>query len=161
MKKDTVEYNGLVGGIIILIGLIGFFYLMELLGLQHNLNLRALNVFIMAGGVFYAIKRMKNNNKDFDYLKGIGTGLVAAASSSLLFAIFTFINLTFIDTEFLKEIIDKEPFGLYLNAFKISFIITIEGIGSGFLLTFGIMQWLKKSLPQTLVDQDKQNKDTK
>lgn len=161
MKKNSVEYNGLVGGIIILIGLILYFFLMKSLGLEHNLNLRAFNLLIMASGVWYAIKKMKQKNKDFDYLKGIGTGLLAAASSSLLFAIFIFIDLQFIEPNFLQEIIDKEPFGFYLNAFKISFIIIIEGFGSGFLLTFGMMQWFKKRVPQNLVDEDLHQNKTK
>lgn len=149
MKKKTIEYNGLLGGLLILIGLIGFFYLMTALGFQHNLNLRAFNILIMATGVYYSINSIKKSNADFSYLKGIATGLLAAASASLLFAIFTFVNLKFIDPAFLTAIIENEPFGDYLNAFKISFIIIIEGFGSGFLLTFGIMQWLKKSIVAT------------
>jgi hypothetical protein len=94
-------------------------------------------------------------------IKGIGTGLVAAASSSLVFAILVFIYLQFINPEFLEAIIEKEPFGLYLNPFKIAFIIIIEGFGSGFLLTFGMMQWYKKRVPQSLVDADGDNDKTK
>jgi len=154
MRKDSVEYNGLLGGAIILVGLIVYFFVMNLAGLEHNLGLRALNLVIMAAGVYYAIKKIKKVNTEFDYLKGIGTGLVAAASSSLAFAILVFIYLKFLNPEFLQEIIEEEPFGLYLNAFKIAFVIIIEGFGSGFLLTFGIMQWYKKRVPQSLVDAD-------
>lgn len=161
MDKKTVEYNGLKGGIIIFLGLLIYFYLMKFLGLEHNLNLRALNIIIMGVGVNYAISSMRKHNNEFDYLKGIGTGLVAAASSSILFAIFTFINLQFIDPAFLQEIITEEPFGLYLNAFKITFIIVIEGIGSGFLLTFGLMQWYKKRVSQNIVDKDLHKDKTK
>ena len=161
MKKDTVEYNGLLGGILILIGLIAFFYLMKILGYSHNLNLRAFNLIIMAFGVNFAIRKIKKVNTSFDYLKGIGTGLIAAASSSLMFAIFTFINLQFIEPEFLSEIINTEPFANYLNAFKIAFIIVIEGFGSGFLLTFGLMQWYKKRVPQSIVDKDMHQNQTK
>ena len=161
MDKKTVEYNGLKGGLIILIGLIAYFYLMSFLGLEHNLNLRALNIIIMGLGVNWAIRSMKNANDEFDYLKGIGTGLVAAASSSILFAIFTFINLKFIDTAFLTEIVNREPFGLYLNPFKIAFIIVIEGFGSGFLLTFGLMQWYKKRVSQKTVNKDLEKEKTR
>ena len=161
MRKDSVEFNGLLGGFIILIGLVVYFFIMKLAGLEHNLNLRALNLLIMAAGVFYAVRSIKHKNDDFDYLKGIGTGLVAAASSSLVFAILVFIYLQFINPEFLEAIIEKEPFGLYLNPFKIAFIIIIEGFGSGFLLTFGRMQWYKKRVPQSLVDADGDNDKTK
>ncbi len=160
MKKDSVEYNGLLGGALVLAGLILYFFMMRLAGLDHNLSLRALNIFIMAGGVFFAITRVKSRNDDFDYLKGLGTGILAAASSSLAFAIFIFIYLKFVNTDFLLDLVDNEPFGIYLNPFKIAFIIIIEGFGSGLLLSFGFMQWHKRNTPRSIVEKDSNDEKT-
>jgi hypothetical protein len=160
MKKDSIEYNGLIGGITVFIGLVAYFLIMNAVGLGHNLELRALNVVIMGAGVFYSIKSIKEKNEEFDYFKGIGTGMFTAVSSSFAFAIFIFIYLLS-NPEFLQEIKDIEPFGNYLNAFLISFIIIMEGSGSGFFLSFGIMQWYKKRTPDQFLKEQKAKKETK
>jgi hypothetical protein len=160
MRKDSIEYNGFRGGLIVFIGLVAYFILMHAVGLEHNLELRALNIIIMGGGVFYSIKAIKEKNDDFDYFKGIGTGMLTAVSSSLAFAIFIFIYLLS-SPEFLQEIKEVEPFGNFLNAFLISFIIIMEGSGSGFFLSFGIMQWYKKRTPEKFLKEQKDNSETK
>jgi hypothetical protein len=152
MKKDSIEYNGLVGGIMVFIGLVAYFLIMKAVGLEHNLGLRAFNIIIMGTGVFYSIKSIKEKNVDFDYFKGIGTGMMTAVSSSFAFAVFIFIYLMS-SPEFLQEIKTVEPFGNYLNAFLIAFIIIMEGSGSGFFLSFGIMQWYKKRTPEKFLKQ--------
>lgn len=144
MNKNTVQYIGLTGGAIVLTGLIAYFLIMRALGLDHNVELRAFNLLIMAGGVFYAVKTLKARDERFNYPKGIGVGVLSAVSSSVAFAIFTFIFILS-DVEFLHEIKQQEAFGQYLNGFTISIVIIIEGIASGFLLSFGFMQWYKGS----------------
>ncbi|GAA5039806.1 hypothetical protein GCM10011506_39490 [Marivirga lumbricoides] len=144
MDKKSIEFNGLIGGLFIFIGLLIFFFIMSLLGLVHNLELRALNLFIMAGGVYFSIKNIKRRNKDFDYLKGMGTGFLAAISSSLAFALFNILFLTVVNPDFMTEVIAEEPFGSYLTPFTVAIVILMEGVASGFLFTFGIMQWFKR-----------------
>jgi hypothetical protein len=160
MKKESIEYNGFIGGIMVFIGLVAYFLIMNAVGLGHNLELRALNIVIMGGGVLYSIKSIHKKNPDFDYFKGIGTGMFTALSSSLAFAIFIFIYLLS-NPEFLQEIKNVEPFGNYLNAFLISFIIIMEGTGSGFFLSYGVMQWYKKRTPEKFLKEQRNNKDSK
>lgn len=160
MKKDSIEYNGLIGGIIVFIGLVAYFIIMNAMGLEHNLELRALNIIIMGAGVFYAIKSLKEKNKDFDYFKGIGAGMITAVSSSIAFSIFIFIYLLS-NPEFLQEIQKVEPFGNYLNAFLISFIIIMEGSGSGVFLSYGVMQWYKKRTSEKFLKAQRENKESK
>lgn len=160
MRKDSIEYNGIRGGILVFVGLVVYFLVMKAAGLDHNLELRALNILIMGGGVFYSIKSIHKKNKEFDYFKGIGTGMLTAFSSSFAFAIFIFIYLLS-NPEFLQEIVDVEPFGLYLNPFIISFIIIMEGAGSGFFLSYGVMQWYKKRTPEKFLKEQRENKESK
>lgn len=40
----------------VFIGLVAYFLIMNAVGLGHNLELRALNIVIMGGGVLYSIK---------------------------------------------------------------------------------------------------------
>ncbi|WKK85650.1 DUF4199 domain-containing protein [Marivirga arenosa] len=159
MKKDSIEYNGIVGGIGVLLGLIALFIIMKLTGLEHNLELRALNIFIMGAGVLYSIKSIKKHNSEFNYFKGIGTGMLTAAISSIAFATFIFIYLMG-NPDFLMEIKNVEPFGNYLNAFTISFIIILEGAGSGFFLSFGVMQWYKKRHSDDFLKSQQENRKT-
>lgn len=98
----------------------------------------------MAGGVYFSIKNIKRRNKDFDYLKGMGTGFLAAISSSLAFALFNILFLTVVNPDFMTEVIAEEPFGSYLTPFTVAIVILMEGVASGFLFTFGIMQWFKR-----------------
>lgn len=144
MKKNSLQYIGLSGGLMVLIGLIAYFLIMRALGLDHNIELRAFNLLIMGGGVFYAIKTLKAKDESFNYPKGLGVGVLTAMSSSLAFAIFTFLFILS-DPEFMKEVKEQEAFGEYLNGFTISIVIIIEGIASGFMLSFGFMQWYKGS----------------
>lgn len=160
MKKDSIEYNGLRGGAFIFIGLVAYFLIMNALDLEHNLELRAFNIIIMGAGVFLSIKAINGKNDDFDYFKGIGTGMLAAFSSSLAFAIFVFIYLMS-NPEFLAEIKEVEPFGNYLNAFIISFIIVMEGSGSGFFLSYASMQWYKKRTPEKFLKEQRENSESK
>ncbi len=135
MKKDSIEYNGLIGGIMVFIGLVAYFLIMKAVGLEQNLELRAFNIIIMGAGVFYSIKSLKNKNNGFDYFNGIGAGMFTAVSSSIAFALFIFIHLLS-NPEFLEAIEDVEPLGNYLNAFLISFVIIMEGAGSAFFPKF-------------------------
>ncbi len=146
MKKNTIEYNGLIGGAIILTGLIAYFLIMQAFGLAENVELRIFNIVFMAAGVLYAIKYLKKRNKKFDYLKGLGAGFLAAASSSLVFAMFMVIYLLAIDTQFLNQVEVNEAFGEYVSPFMVGFVTLIEGFFSGAILTFAFMQWYKKQL---------------
>ncbi|MBK6266933.1 hypothetical protein JKA74_17955 [Marivirga sp. S37H4] len=146
MKKDTIEYNGLVGGAIILVGLIAYFLIMQAFGLAHNVELRVFNIVFIIAGVFYAIKFLKKRNKNFDYLKGLGAGFLAAASSSLAFATFIIIYLSIIQQDFLNKVEVNEAFGEYLSPFMVGVVTLTEGIFWGIIVTFAFMQWFKKQL---------------
>lgn len=128
------------------LALVGFFFLMKAVGLEHNLELRALNIIILASLVFAAIKRYKKqSNGHLPYLPGISVGIITSAVGVVLFAIFIFLYLTVIAPEFMTMIEENEPFGNYLNPFLISFTIVLEGIISGLLASYASLQYLRPS----------------
>lgn len=144
ISDNTVEHIALRFGLGLAMALTGFFFFMKAIGLVHNLELRALNILIMFSFLLMAIKYYQRNHKEtLNYLKGVGLGLLTAIIGSLTFAIFTFIYVSFIDPEFMQLIIEREPFGQYLNPFIVAVTIFIEGSASGFLLTYAILQWRK------------------
>lgn len=133
-------------GLLMTLCLVGFFFLMKAFGLEHNLELRALNIIILSSFVYATLKTYKKrNNGQLPYLSGISLGIATSAVGVFLFAIFVFIYVTLIAPEFMAEIKAKEPFGDFLNPFIVSFTIVLEGMISGFLVAYASLQYLRPS----------------
>lgn len=129
-------------GLRIAAGLIGFFLVMKLVGLSHIVELRALNLFILMAGVYMALKRFKESHKgEIDYFRGMVTGIATSSVGSVVFALFLFVYMQ-MDSEMMQFIIDNEPMGMYMNPYIASFIVGFEGIFSGLLATFMLMNYL-------------------
>jgi hypothetical protein len=123
-------------------GLIAFFLLMKITGLVHVYELRFLNVFIQVGGIYYALKKFKeSHDQHINYFRALVTGVAAGAISSLIFAVFLF-GYLMIDQSLMLDIIEKEPMGRYLNPYIAAFMVALEGIFSGLLFTFIIINYL-------------------
>ncbi len=143
LKSDSIENIGIRWGIITFILLSAYFFLMKIFGLVHVVELRFLNSFIMFFGCYKSIKTTKQNLKNFGYFKGIGVGSLNALVSSALFTIFGIVYITLIEPGFIAELKTNEPLGLYLDGFLAVIQILIEGVISGFIFSFIIMQWMK------------------
>ncbi len=129
-------------GLRIAAGLIGFFLIMKLVGLSHIVELRLLNLFILTGGVYVALKRFKQTHAErLNYFRGLITGISTAAIGSLVFALFLFIYMK-LDTSMMQSIIENESMGRYMNPYIAAFIVAFEGVFSGFLITFILMNYV-------------------
>ncbi|MFZ1808850.1 MAG: DUF4199 domain-containing protein [Cyclobacteriaceae bacterium] len=129
-------------GLRIAAGLIGFFLIMKLVGLSHVVELRLLNLFILSGGVFMALKRFKQTHDDrLNYFRGLITGVATAAVGSLVFALFLFLYMK-LDTDMMQFIIENEPMGRYMNPYIAAFIVALEGVFSGLLVTFILINYV-------------------
>jgi len=123
-------------------GLIGFFLLMKVTGLAHIYELRFLNVFIQVGGIYFALKKFKEtHDAHMNYFRALVTGVATGAVSSVIFAFFLFIYLV-VDPGFMQDIITNEPMGRYLNPYITSFMVALEGLFSGLLFTFIIINYV-------------------
>ncbi len=139
----TVESTALRYGLITAAGLIILFFVMKVLGWVHTIELRALNVFVLAGGVIMALKAFKGVKPDtFTYLKGLGLGVLTGIWASIVFALFVFVYTNFIDPAFMQSIIENEPFGQYLNAYIAAVAVAVEGIASGMIVAFITMNYM-------------------
>ena len=142
----TVESTALRYGLITTIGLIILFFIMKFMGWVHTIELRALNVFILAAGVIMALKAFKAIKPDsFTYLKGLGLGVLTGIWASIVFALFVFVYTNFIDPVFMQSIIDNEPFGQYLNPYIAAVAVAVEGIASGMIVAFITMNYMDTS----------------
>lgn len=129
-------------------GLIAFFLLMKFAGLMEHVELRVLNLVILVGGVYYALKKFKQTHHDhLNYFRALVTGVATSAVGSLVFTVFLFVYLSFIDTGMMQYLIDNEPMGRYLNPYMASFIVALEGVFSGLLVTFILINYINTDEP--------------
>lgn len=129
-------------GLRIAAGLIGFFVLMFVLGFGHVVELRLLNLFILAGGVHFALKKFSaTHGASINYFRALVTGVSTAAIGSAIFGAFLFIFLK-LDVGFMEWIIENEPMGRYMNPYIASFIVILEGVFSGLLVTFVLINYI-------------------
>ncbi|MFA0960697.1 DUF4199 domain-containing protein [Roseivirga sp. BDSF3-8] len=142
----TIERVGIKYGLLTCAGLIGYFLLMKAFNLEHNLELRAFNLIILGSGVLAAVKYFKHHAfHSMTYLRGLGAGMLTSIIAVISFSLLVFIYLSFIQPQFMEVIRNNEPFGLYLNPYNVTAIIVFEGLASGFLLSFAMMQYYKTS----------------
>jgi len=129
-------------GIRIAVGLIGFFVLMFVLGFGHVIELRLFNLIILAVGVYFALKKFKETHgAAINYFRALATGVATAAIGSAIFAFFLFVFLR-IDTGFMEWIVANEPMGRFMNPYIASFIVALEGVFSGLLVTFVLINYI-------------------
>lgn len=123
-------------------GLIAFFLLMKVVGLVHHYELRFLNVFIQVGGIYFALKKFKETHEEhMNYFRGLITGVATGAIASGVFALFLFVYMS-VDSALMQGIIDNEPMGRYLNPYIAAFMVALEGLFSGLLFTFIIINYV-------------------
>ena len=129
-------------GLRIAVGLIVYFVVMHLTGLSHHVELRLLNLLILVTGVYLALKKYKETHaSQLNYFRALATGVSTAAIGSFLFAIFLFAYMK-IDTSLMTSIVENEPMGRYLNPYIASFIVALEGLFSGLLVTFILINYI-------------------
>lgn len=145
-KHNYIETQAFKYGALMASALVGFFLLMKAFGLEHNLELRALNLFILVSFVLIPIKKYaKNKPENFVYLKGMGLGLLTSVVGVFIFASLVMLYITVLDPSFMEIIQQREPFGSFLSPLLVGCTIVIEGMASGFLATFAIMQYYKQA----------------
>ncbi|MFZ9981792.1 MAG: DUF4199 domain-containing protein [Cyclobacteriaceae bacterium] len=129
-------------GIKIGAGLIAYFGIMYLIGLGNHVELRLLNLVILAAGVYYGLKKFKETHgKHINYFRALATGVSISTIGSFIFATFLFVFMKSNDG-FMTWIIENEKMGRYLNPYMGSFIVLLEGVFSGLLVTFVLLNWI-------------------
>lgn len=145
MESETSK-NPLIAekhGLMVAIGLIIFFFIMRVFDLLHVVELRVFNVVIMIIGIRLAVKAFRKTGEEhFTYFRGMGVGVMTGIFGSLIFGIFVFFYVSFIDTGLMQLIIENEPMGRFMNPYIVSVIIAVEGIASALLVSFILMNYL-------------------
>jgi hypothetical protein len=136
-------------GAIVTVGLILFFFIMYAAGLIHVIELRLFNLFILLAGVYYALKQYRRtHNGQLDYFSALTTGVATAAIASATFSLFIFIYLS-LDKNLMNSIIENEPLGSHMNPYIASFIVFLEGLFSGFGISYLMSNFAATDRPVT------------
>lgn len=123
-------------------GLIVYFLLMQVIDKHHHVELRLLNLVILSVGIYYALKKFKNTHEHhMNYFRGLIVGVATSAIASVVFGAFLFTYMK-INPSLLQSIQENEPMGHYLNEYISSFIVALEGVFSGLLVTFVLMNYV-------------------
>lgn len=140
-------------GIFTSIGMIFYFVIMRFFNLHHHLELHYANILILFFGLMYAIKRNIFIKGEIKYFEGLKSGIVVTLITIVIFNIFMVIYETVIDPDFLillKENIHLgNDFTSQQTIFNVMGLLTIEGLSSGFIMTFILMQYYKADSSET------------
>jgi hypothetical protein len=129
-------------GVRISIGLILYFVTLHLLGYSHHVELRLLNLIILATGVYLALKKFRETHEyHLHYFRALVTGVSTAAIGSFIFAAFLFVYMS-VDDSLMISIKENEPMGRYMDPYIASFIVALEGLFSGLLVTFVLINFV-------------------
>jgi hypothetical protein len=129
-------------GVRIGVGLTVYFVVMHLLDMSHHVELRLLNLLILVTGVYLALKKFRDTHSDhLNYFRALATGVATAAIGSFIFAVFLFAYMK-LDSALMQSIVENEPMGRYLNPYIASFIVALEGLFSGLLVTFILINFV-------------------
>lgn len=129
-------------GLRIALGLIVYFMVMHFAGLSDVVELRLLNLLILVTGVYAALKKFRQtHDSHLHYFRGLVTGVATAATGSFIFAAFMFLYMS-VDTRFMQHIIDHEPMGRFMNPYIASCVVALEGVFSGLLVTFILINFV-------------------
>jgi hypothetical protein len=129
-------------GVRIAVGLIAYFLVMYFMGLAHQVELRLLNLLILVTGVYLALRKFRETNENrLNYFRALVTGVSTAAIGAFIFAIFLFTFMTLNET-LMESIRANEPMGRFMNPYIASCVVALEGLFSGLLVTFILINFV-------------------
>jgi len=129
-------------GTLIALGLILYFLVSYFAGFVHIVELRLLNFAILGTGVYYALRQFqRTHGGQVNYFRGLVIGNASAGIGTSTFVLFLFI-LFKIDPALYESVVKEGPMGQYINAYMATFAVWIEGIFSGFMATFLLMNFI-------------------
>lgn len=145
-RFSSIERIGLRTGIVTCLALTGYFLLMKALGLAHIIELRFFNAIILATGICYGIRKLKNELKGEDfYLKGWLEGFYISTVAIVPFAIFVSFYLIYFDPALFERIRLYSNVWQPMNGLSIFITLIIEAGASSLIITFAAMQYFKRN----------------
>ncbi|MCE9539062.1 MAG: hypothetical protein K8R85_07580 [Bacteroidetes bacterium] len=144
-SSPSIEKIGIKVGFVTFLSLVAYFMIMKFLGLSHVLELRFFNIVILAIGISYGIKKIKRTLQESDfYLKGWAGGMFVSVVSTVLFALFMSLYLSYFDESLMQHIRETTTLGFTVaSGFNVFFAVFMEGMASAVVITLAAMQYFK------------------
>lgn len=129
-------------GTLVTLALILYFFLIYAIGFIHITELRVFNLFIQITGIYLALKQYRRTHSgNLNYLRAMSIGVGTSFIASSTFVLFLFIYL-YLDPNMMNVIRQHAPLGEYLDPYIASFSVWLEGIFSGFMATFILVNYI-------------------
>lgn len=144
-RRMTIEQTGLKYGLMLAGANIGFFLLMVLFGLEHQIWLRFFNVAFIFLMVYEGLRYFKHHTlSEWTYLKGMGLGLYILLVGGVGFSLFI-TGYGLLNEEFVATINRTARVSINVSPVVIALITFLETVLYGFIMVFTSMQRLKTS----------------
>jgi hypothetical protein len=141
-KKHTWEVSQIYGTLVFL-GLVVYFLLMYALGFIHVVELRFFNVLIMFAGIYFAVMQYRRlHDGNISYFRALTLGTATAFIGATTFGIFLFFFLK-LEGNLMQSIQQNEPIGRYLNPYIATCVVMMEGVISGFGLSYLLVNYIR------------------
>ncbi len=145
-RSHSISIKCIAVGLTTSIALIAYFVLIKTFALENIMYLRLANIFILLGGILTAERLCSSKiAHKVEYLRGIKIGTQVTLLATIPYVIFLYFNIK-LDPAFMSYIQNATSFGHFLTPLPacVAGIVTIEGVTSGFILTFVVMQYFKR-----------------
>jgi hypothetical protein len=140
IEKTGGWYGFLNGVCLVLFGVI-----LQVAGLVDVPILRFGFIFISVVFICLSISSLKRGRHGrLNYLTGIGVGAITSIIGSLIFAIFTVINILYLGSNIMEIIRSENIMGEHVTISSVFMIITMIGFVGGALTAYIAMQYYKR-----------------
>jgi hypothetical protein len=93
--------------------------------------------------VYHALRQYRRTHDgQMSYFRGLTVGTATAGIASATFSLFLFIFLKW-EGNLMQSIQENEPLGPYLNPYIASFAVLLEGMFSGFGLSYLLVNYMR------------------
>ncbi len=141
----SAEITGLKAGVLTCASLIIYFMIMKYFFFMHSPIAWAFNFFILGGGIVLASEFYRSKTTlNIDYIPGLILGTITTAVAVIPFAFFLYIYFSQVNTVLLTLLKDNVLFmGEEITPVRAAFATAIEGLSSGVIITFIMMQYYR------------------
>jgi hypothetical protein len=132
-------------GTFIFLGLTLYFLVSYWVGVVHVIELRLLNLFILATGVYLALKQYQRTHRgQVNYFRAFAIGVASSTIGTSTFVLMLFILFN-LDKPLFESVVKGEPMGRLLNVWVSTFAVWYEGIFSGIFTSFVLVNTIDTS----------------
>lgn len=127
----------------ITLGIVLYYFLMKIFGLEQIVELRYLNFLFVVWGINSSIKTNININQENIYISNLFLGIFTSVLAVFMTIIFLITYVSLFSTNLIEILENSFLWGNNLSLPLIIFALLIEGIASSVICSFILMQYWK------------------